>query len=90
MAKLDPRRALDELIKERGESYSSVSRLLSRNPAYIQQFIKRGSPTRLDDSDIEPPHALGAEPPAYVLGVTRPDGGDPIVLLEIHLLLANR
>lgn len=52
MAKLDPRRSLDELIKERGESYSSISRLLSRNPAYIQQFIKRGSPTRLDDSDI--------------------------------------
>jgi len=52
MAKLDPRRALDDLIKERGESYSSVSRLLSRNPAYIQQFIKRGSPTRLDDSDM--------------------------------------
>ena len=52
MAKLDPRRALDELIKERGESYSSVSRLLSRNAAYIQQFIKRGSPARLDDSDI--------------------------------------
>ena len=52
MAKLDPRRSLDELIKERGETYSSISRLLSRNPAYIQQFIKRGSPTRLDDSDI--------------------------------------
>ncbi|MBU0774967.1 MULTISPECIES: S24 family peptidase [Sphingomonadales] len=52
MAKLDPRRALDELIKERGESYSSVSRLLSRNAAYIQQFIKRGSPAHLDDSDI--------------------------------------
>lgn len=52
MAKLDPRRALDELIKERGESYSSVSRLLSRNAAYIQQFIKRGSPAHLDVSDI--------------------------------------
>lgn len=52
MTKLDPRRALDELIKERGESYSSVSRLLSRNAAYIQQFIKRGSPAHLDDSDI--------------------------------------
>jgi hypothetical protein len=52
MAKLDPRRCLDELIKERGESYSSISRLLSRNAAYIQQFIKRGSPARLDDSDI--------------------------------------
>lgn len=52
MTKLDPRRALDELIKERGESYSSVSRLLSRNAAYIQQFIKRGSPAHLDESDI--------------------------------------
>ncbi len=52
MAKLDPHRALDERIKERGESYSSVSRLLSRNAAYIQQFIKRGSPAHLDDSDI--------------------------------------
>ena len=38
-SKLDPRRALDDLIKERGETYSSVSRLLSRNSAYIQQFI---------------------------------------------------
>ena len=51
MAKLDPRRALDELIKERGESYSSVSRLLSRNAAYIQQFIKRGTPRRLPEKE---------------------------------------
>lgn len=52
MKTLDPRRVLDELIKERGESYASVSRLLSRNPAYIQQFIKRGSPARLEEGDV--------------------------------------
>ena len=49
---MDPRRALDELIKERGQSYAAISRLLSRNPAYIQQFIKRGSPARLEENDI--------------------------------------
>lgn len=69
MTKLDPRRALDDLIKERGETYSSVSRLLSRNPAYIQQFIKRGSPAHLDENDIAqlsvhfgvPPVVFGGE-----------------------------
>jgi Peptidase S24-like len=49
---LDTRRTLDDLIKGRGETYASVSRMLGRNAAYIQQFIKRGSPVQLDDSDI--------------------------------------
>ena len=69
MTTLDPRRALDDLIKERGETYSSVSRLLSRNSAYIQQFIKRGSPAHLDENDIAqlsvhfgvPPVVFGGE-----------------------------
>lgn len=49
---MGPREALDGLISERGETYASISRLLGRNSAYIQQFIKRGSPVRLDQSDI--------------------------------------
>jgi hypothetical protein len=49
---MEPREALDGLISERGETYASISRLLGRNSAYIQQFIKRGSPARLDQSDI--------------------------------------
>ena len=69
MTIVDPRRMLDELIKEHGESYASVSRLLSRNPAYVQQFIKRGSPARLEEGDIArlalhfavPPEILGAK-----------------------------
>ena len=42
---------LDEIIAERGTTYSDVSRLIGRNAAYIQQFIKRGTPRRLDEQD---------------------------------------
>lgn len=47
----DPRRALDQLIRDRGEDYASLSRLLGRNAAYIQQFIRRGTPRKLDEDD---------------------------------------
>jgi len=47
----DPRVALERLIRERGEDYASLSRMLGRNPAYIQQFIKRGVPRKLDEED---------------------------------------
>jgi len=47
----DPRAALDALIRDRGQDYAGLSRLLGRNPAYIQQFIKRGSPRRLEERD---------------------------------------
>ena len=49
---MTPRQALDDLIREREETYAAVSRLLGRNSAYIQQYIKRGTPARLDQSDI--------------------------------------
>lgn len=48
---VDPRSALEALVRERGEDYASLSRLIGRNPAYIQQFIKRGSPQKLDEED---------------------------------------
>ena len=47
----DLRIVLERLIAERGDSYSDLSRLLNRNPAYIQQFIKRGTPRKLDEED---------------------------------------
>ena len=45
------RARLDALISEKGEDYSSISRLIGRNAAYIQQFIKRGIPKRLREED---------------------------------------
>jgi len=47
----EARAALQRLIDERGEDYSGLSRLLGRNPAYVQQYIKRGSPRRLAEAD---------------------------------------
>jgi phage repressor protein C with HTH and peptisase S24 domain len=47
----DPRAALAALIEGRGEDYAGLSRLLGRNPAYIQQYIKRGTPRRLAEQD---------------------------------------
>jgi phage repressor protein C with HTH and peptisase S24 domain len=51
MDRIDPREALDRLLKERGEDYAGLSRLIGKNPAYIQQFIKRGTPRKLDEDD---------------------------------------
>lgn len=51
MADGGTRAALQRLIEERGEDYAGLSRLLGRNPAYVQQFIKRGSPRRLAEED---------------------------------------
>jgi phage repressor protein C with HTH and peptisase S24 domain len=45
------RQRLDDLIQDRGEDYASLSRLLGRNQAYVQQFIKRGIPRRLSEND---------------------------------------
>ena len=47
----ETRAALQRLIEERGEDYAGLSRLLGRNAAYIQQYIKRGSPKRLAEAD---------------------------------------
>ena len=47
----DARIALERLIADRGENYADLSRLIGRNPAYIQQFIKRGTPRKLDEDD---------------------------------------
>jgi hypothetical protein len=51
MDRVDPREALDRLLKERGEDYVGLSRLIGKNAAYIQQFIKRGTPRKLDEDD---------------------------------------
>lgn len=48
---LDPRAALDRLLQEKGIDYAQLSARIGRNPAYIQQYIKRGSPRRLAEED---------------------------------------
>jgi hypothetical protein len=47
----EPRANLDRLITNNREDYASLSKLVGRNAAYIQQFIKRGSPKRLGERE---------------------------------------
>ena len=47
----DPRAALDRLLADKGIDYARLSQVIGRNPAYIQQYIKRGSPRRLAEQD---------------------------------------
>ena len=65
------RAALERLIDEQGADYANLSRMLGRNAAYIQQYIKRGSPRRLAEDDRRllaryfsvPEAMLGGPPP---------------------------
>jgi len=47
----DPRSRLRALASARGDSLSALSAMLGRNAAYLQQFVVRGSPRRLDPGD---------------------------------------
>src|SRR3954454_24701725 len=47
----DPREILQQLCAERGEDFAGLSRMLGRNAAYIQQFVRRGIPKRLGEDE---------------------------------------
>ncbi|WP_380925514.1 helix-turn-helix domain-containing protein [Sphingomonas leidyi] len=45
------RERLEQLAAEHGNSLAELSAFLGRNKAYLQQFVKRGTPRRLDEDD---------------------------------------
>ena len=47
----DPRLRLLELARQQGTSLSALSELIGRNTTYLQQFIRKGSPRKLEESD---------------------------------------
>ena len=47
----NPRQVLERLCVERGDDFAGLSRMLGRNPAYIQQFVRRGVPKRLGEDE---------------------------------------
>lgn len=47
----EPRVVIEQLCAERGEDFAGLSRMLGRNPAYIQQFVRRGVPKRLKEAE---------------------------------------
>jgi phage repressor protein C with HTH and peptisase S24 domain len=80
----DPRLVLERLCAERGEDFAGLSRMLGRNAAYIQQYVRRGVPKRLKEEERRklaryfsvPETLLGGPPeseqaPAGLLSVKR-------------------
>ena len=49
MTPAEVRVRIARIAKTRGESLASLSRVIGRNPAYLQQYLRRGSPERLDE-----------------------------------------
>jgi len=47
----DPRQHLLSLATARGVSLSELSRLIGRNGTYLQQFVRKGSPRKLEETD---------------------------------------
>jgi hypothetical protein len=47
----DARARLVDLARARGVSLSALSAMLGRNAAYLQQFVRRGSPRKLEEAD---------------------------------------
>ena len=51
MSVADSRVRLMELVHAQGVSLSGLSALLGRNPSYLQQFVRKGSPRKLEEGD---------------------------------------
>ncbi|MBC2668649.1 helix-turn-helix transcriptional regulator [Novosphingobium piscinae] len=47
----DPRARLLALAAQRGVSLAALSGLIGRNPTYLQQFVRKGSPRKLEEED---------------------------------------
>jgi phage repressor protein C with HTH and peptisase S24 domain len=51
MTATDPRERLLELAGARGVSLAQLSALIGRNASYLQQFVRKGSPRKLEEGD---------------------------------------
>lgn len=47
----DPRRRLLELARAKRVSLAGLSEMIGRNSSYLQQFIRKGSPRKLEEDD---------------------------------------
>ena len=89
MTEAESRAALAALVSARREDYAGLSRLIGRNPAYIQQYVKRGTPRRLAERDRQmlarylgvPDAALGGPPvpTLKVVAAGKARARDPLV-----------
>src|SRR4051812_21550222 len=81
----DPRAVLKRLCAERGEDFAGLSRMLGRNPAYIQQFVRRGVPKRLKEEERRKLARYFSISEALLGGpADEPAGADGLVSIKRH------
>jgi len=80
----DPRATLQRLCSERGESLAGLSRLLGRNEAYIQQYLRKGSPRRLPEAERRTLARYFAIPDAMLGGPVAESASDSGPLVAVR------
>jgi len=85
MAEAEAREALERLIEERGEDYAALSRLIGRNAAYVQQYIKRGTPKRLAEEDRRILARYFAVPEQLLGGSAEPGAGSHVAVPQLDV-----
>lgn len=89
-----PRARLLELAQARGVSLAALSELLGRNPSYLQQFIRKGSPRKLEEQDratlarflgVGEEELREAKDNSYVKPLRRRDGGEWVEVPRLDL-----
>lgn len=89
-----PRARLLELSQLRGVSLAALSELLGRNPSYLQQFIRKGSPRKLEEQDratlarflgVGEEELRDAKDNSYVAPPIRRDSGDWVEVPRLDL-----
>ena len=76
------RAALAAAMEEQGRTLTELSRVIGRNPAYLQQYLRRGTPRVLAEED----RGLLARYmglPEAVLGGREPDNAVEIARLDV-------
>jgi phage repressor protein C with HTH and peptisase S24 domain len=86
--KSDPRVVLERLCAERGEDFAGLSRMLGRNPAYIQQFVRRGVPRKLKEEERKKLARFFAIPESLLGGPPEADDG-PAGLVPVKRTLVR-
>jgi phage repressor protein C with HTH and peptisase S24 domain len=86
--KSDPRVVLERLCAERGEDFAGLSRMLGRNPAYIQQFVRRGVPRKLKEEERKKLARFFAIPESLLGGPPETDSG-PAGLVPVKRTLVR-
>jgi len=79
----DPRLVLQRLCAERGEDFAGLSRMLGKNPAYIQQYVRRGVPRRLGEDERRKLARYFGVAEALLGGPSEPESGTAAELVSV-------